>query len=69
MIRLRTRAGDSVGRLLHTHLQRDDDAAEQAFYELNPGLAKHGPVFPAGLSVLLPDLTPPPLIKVLQSWD
>jgi len=66
---VRTRAGDTVGLLLYKQLGRDDDEAEQALFDINPGLAKHGAVLPAGLEVKIPELAPPPVRKVVRSWD
>lgn len=39
-------------------------------YEVNPGLADHGPVMPAGLIITLPDVddTPAPAATV-RLWD
>lgn len=66
---VKTRAGDTVGLLLFKHLGRDDDEAEQVLFDINPGLAKHGPVLPAGIDVIIPDLAPPPVRKVVRAWD
>lgn len=66
---VKSRAGDTVGLLLHIHLGRDDDEVEQALFEVNPGLAKHGPILPAGVDIVLPELAPPPVRKVVQVWD
>lgn len=52
----KTIAGDSVNRLLWRELRRDDDSAEEALWAVNPGLAAHGPLLPAGVRVVLPDL-------------
>lgn len=56
MRRVRTIHGDSVPLLLYRELERCDDAAEAAFWLINEDLAAHGPVLPAGLWVLLPEL-------------
>ncbi|MCW6036834.1 tail protein X [Spirulina subsalsa FACHB-351] len=53
---VKTIAGDSVNRLLWRELRRDDDSAEEALWSLNPGLAAYGPLLPAGIRVVLPDL-------------
>lgn len=51
---IKTRQGDTVGLLLYLHMNRDDDAAEQALYDINPGLAKYGTNLPSGLDVNIP---------------
>lgn len=56
MRRVRTIAGDSANVLLFRELRRSDDAAEEAFWLINPGLAEHGATLPAGLWVYLPEL-------------
>jgi len=56
MRRVRTIHGDSVPLLLYRELGRCDDAADAAFWLINEGLAAQGPVLPAGLWVLLPEL-------------
>lgn len=52
----KTITGDSVNRLLWREMRRDDDSAEEALWALNPGLAAYGPLLPAGVRVVLPDL-------------
>lgn len=56
MRRVRTIAGDSVPVLLYRELGRCDDAAEEALWRLNDGLAEFGPVLPSGVLVVLPEL-------------
>ena len=53
---VRSIAGDTVNQLLYRSLGRSDDAAEEALWLLNPGLAEYGPVLPAGVRVVLPEL-------------
>ena len=63
-------AGDSVNLLLYRETGRSDDAAEEALWKLNPTLAEHGPVLPAGIWVVLPELNnKPAAIKALTAWD
>ncbi|KAA5843937.1 phage tail protein [Pseudomonas chlororaphis] len=70
MRKVRSIAGDSVNLLLYRELGRSDDAAEDALWRLNPGLAEHGPVLPAGLWVKLPELeTRPVLATPVSAWD
>lgn len=48
--------GDTVDQLCWRHLQATSGVVEATF-ELNPGIAKHGPVLPVGTKVKLPSLT------------
>lgn len=56
MRRVRSIAGDSVAVLLYRELGRCDDAAEEALWLINEGLAEYGPSLPAGVSILLPEI-------------
>ena len=47
----------------------DDDEAEEALYDLNPGLEQYGPVLPAGIEITLPELSAPAPAKVVNVWD
>jgi len=50
-------------------LKVDDDNTEEALYKLNPGLEEYGPVLPAGIEIVLPELSPPEPAKVVNIWD
>ncbi|MCE6979673.1 phage tail protein [Pseudomonas frederiksbergensis] len=70
MRRVRSIAGDSVSLLLYRELERCDDAVEQALWHLNPGLAEWGPVLPAGVWVVLPEVDSKPVISIpVSAWD
>lgn len=66
---IRSRDGDSVSLILWQQLQRDDDEAEEALYQLNPGLEQYGPILPAGIEVTLPELAAKTPDKVVNVWD
>lgn len=66
---IQSKAGDTVGLLLYQHLKRDDDIAEQALFDINPGLARYGAVLPAGLTIYIPELAAAPVQKVVRVWD
>ncbi|WP_248769634.1 tail protein X [Pseudomonas sp. MWU12-2345] len=67
---VRSIAGDSVNQLLYRSIGRSDDAAEEALWLLNPGLAEYGPVLPAGVSVVLPELEEKIAAKApVSAWD
>jgi len=70
MRRVRSIAGDSVNLLLYRELERCDDAAEEALWRLNPQLAEWGPVLPAGVWVVLPEVDLKPVApNPVSSWD
>ncbi|WP_248749951.1 tail protein X [Pseudomonas sp. MWU15-20650] len=70
MRRVRSIAGDSVNLLLYRELGRSDDAAEERLWRLNPGLAEHGPVLPAGVWVIVPELeSRPAALRPVSAWD
>jgi len=61
MRRVRSIAGDSVNLLLYRELGRCDDAAEETLWRLNPELAEYGPVLPAGVWVIVPEMRARPV--------
>lgn len=69
MSTIRSRDGDSVALILWQQLQRDDDEAEEALYQLNPGLEQYGPILPALIEVKLPELAAKTPDKVVNVWD
>lgn len=67
-MRVRTQQHDTVDLLCWRYLQRTQGVVEATFL-LNPGLADHGPILPAGLLV---DLAPPASAttrRTVQLWD
>lgn len=60
--------GDMIDRLAHDAYGRTAGAAE-AVMAANPHLAGLGPVLPAGLIVVLPDLAPPVKAGTVRLWD
>ncbi|MDD0967240.1 MULTISPECIES: tail protein X [Pseudomonas] len=70
MRKVRSVAGDSVNLLLYRETGHSDDSAEEALWTLNPTLAEHGPILPAGVWVTLPELdSRPAAIKPVLAWD
>ncbi|MGE8411977.1 MAG: tail protein X [Pseudomonas sp.] len=70
MRRARSIAGDSANLLLYRELGRSDDEVEEAFWRLNPGLAERGPVLPAGVWVVLPEVQArPQVLAPVSAWD
>ena len=70
MRRVRSIAGDSVNLLLYRELDRCDDAAEEALWRLNPELAEHAAVLPAGVWIVLPEVDSKPVSPTpVSAWD
>jgi phage tail protein X len=70
MRRVRSIAGDSVNLLLYREVGRCDDAAEEALWRLNPLLAEKGPVLPAGVWVIVPEIESRPVAATpVSAWD
>lgn len=70
MRRVRSIAGDSVNLLLFRELGRSDDAAEEALWRLNPTLAEQGAVLPAGVWMVLPEMTTQTTATApVSAWD
>ncbi|VVN96079.1 hypothetical protein PS834_02278 [Pseudomonas fluorescens] len=70
MRRVRSIAGDSVNLLLYRELGRCDDAAEETLWRLNPGLAEQGPVLPAGVWVIVPEMDAQQGVATpVSAWD
>jgi len=64
----RTADGDTLDWICQKHFGREQGAVE-AMLEANPGLAARGPVYAAGLEIVLPDMPPPPQQKMIRLWD
>ncbi|WP_137808025.1 tail protein X [Pseudomonas sp. G(2018)] len=70
MRRVRSVAGDSVNLLLFRQLGRSDDAVEEAFWRLNPTLAEHAVILPAGVWMVLPEIDSRPIAtRPISAWD
>ena len=69
MIEYITTSGDSVDGILYRELGRNDDAAETAFWKLNPTAAEKGPKFPAGVRLKLPVLPKHQQQTAVSPWD
>jgi len=66
---VRSRDGDTVSQILWLALKRNDDDTEEALYDLNPNLEQYGPVLPAGIEIVLPELSTPTSVKVVNIWN
>ena len=70
-MRVHAHQGDTLDALVYRHLGATAGIVEQEF-ELNPGLADHGPLLPHGTAVDLPayNTVATPTNRVLvQLWD
>ncbi|MFA5712134.1 tail protein X [Mycolicibacterium sp.] len=63
-----TRDGDMLDWICWRHYGRSADAVE-AVLEANPGLAVLGPVYAAGLTIVLPDLPPAAEAEIVRLWS
>lgn len=65
-----TRDGDMLDLICFDHYGPDAlNQSVTAVLEANPGLADQGAMFPAGLSITLPDWTPLAVQSAVQLWD
>jgi phage tail protein X len=69
MTTIRSRDGDTISNILWIALKRNDDQAEEALFELNPGLEAYGPVLPAGVMIEIPTLPNKAAETVTNIWD
>ena len=70
MRKVRSIAGDSVNLLLFRELGRCDDVAEETLWRVNPDLAEYGPVLPAGVGVIVPEMASRPAARrPVSAWD
>ncbi|KZN12582.1 tail protein X [Marinomonas sp. TW1] len=69
MTTIRSRDGDTISNILWIALKRNDDEAEEALFEHNPGLEAYGPVLPAGVVIQIPTLPEKSAETVTNIWD
>lgn len=64
--------GDTIDGILFRELSRNDDEIESAFWSANPTaalLTTDGVHFPAGVVLLLPDVSGVRSVEVVSPWD
>ncbi|MGR3199468.1 MAG: tail protein X [Paracoccus sp. (in: a-proteobacteria)] len=66
MKRVITRQGDMLDAICKTHLGSEQLIVD--VLELNPGLAALGPVYPAGIEILLSDVAAVPVRSEVRLW-
>ena len=69
MVEFKTRQGDSIDWICWKFYDGKQSGAVEAVYEANPGLAKLGPVFAAGVVITLPELPEENTTEVVRLWD
>ncbi|WP_321336598.1 tail protein X [Breoghania sp.] len=63
----RTKDGDSVDKVCFDYYGKSSLTTE-AVFEANRGLAAHGPLLPAGLDIVLPDIEEPAATPIIRVW-
>lgn len=66
MKRYRTTDGDMLDAICKAEL--GNEALAPAVLDMNPGLAALGPVYHAGVIVMLPDIAPPVTTLRVRLW-
>jgi len=64
---IKTIGGEMLDAITHKYYKGRDGSTE-AVLDANPGLAKIGPVLPAGIEIKLPDL-PEAKPQEIKLWD
>lgn len=64
-----TKDGDVVDWVAWSYYGTQDNRTAELVYEANPGLADRGAVLPAGIEIILPDITPPTTTQGVRLWD
>lgn len=68
-LQYRTSEGDVVDQVAWRHYGRTDGRVVEKVLAANPGLADQGPVLPAGVTIVLPDLPEPEQVDGVRLWD
>lgn len=65
-----TRQGDTLDFLCWRHYGTERGGTVEAVLNANPGIGDYGPVLPAGVAVVLPDLVQPAQAEaVINLWE
>jgi phage tail protein X len=65
----RTSRGDVLDWIVWRHYDGRQAGVIERVLEANPGLAEVGPVLPAGVLIVLPDIPPPEPQPRINIWD
>jgi len=69
-MKYRTKAGDVVDEIVWRHYGTQNAAMVRQVFDANPSLADAGPILPAGVEIILPDIEQPAAETVSVSlWD
>lgn len=70
MLTYSSRAGDVVDDIAFRHYGELNPAMLRRVFEANPGLADRGAVLPAGVRIVLPEISQPSAtVEAVQLWD
>jgi phage tail protein X len=69
MQKYRTSAGDTADLIAWKNYGTQTGRVVEQLLEANAGLADHGPVLPAGLIILLPEIKPATQDGGIRLWD
>lgn len=64
-----TSDGDMVDQIAWNYYGTRDGLVTEQLLDANKGLADLGPLLPAGITVVLPDLTLPATQQEVRLWD
>ena len=64
-----TKDGDTVDEITWKQYGTRAGLILETVLNANPGIADYGPVLPAGLSIILPDIQKPATEKSVKLWD
>ena len=64
-----SREGDVVDEIAWRYYGTHQGRAVERLLDANPGLADHGPILPAGVLLVLPDLPAPVAVQGVKLWD
>ena len=64
-----SKEGDTADSIAWAVYGRQDGRLVETLLDVNPGLAKHGPVLPAGLRVAIPDAPEPARTEGVRLWS
>ena len=61
--------GDTADQIAWGYYGPRDGLAVERLLDANPGLADRGPLLPAGITIVLPDLPMPATQQGIRLWD
>lgn len=64
-----TREGDTVDSVAWKYYGSTANRVVETLLAANRGLADHGPILPAGVTITLPDIAEPTKTQGIRLWD